>query len=92
MRYDYVPLPQRKPLKWPNGARLAVIVTTNLEFWEQTRDTDQPAYPGGPGVVINTMSGKYYELYLDKGAVGVGQKDQARFYVWPVADWPDATR
>lgn len=61
MRYDYVPLPQRKPLKWPNGARLAVIVTTNLEFWEQTRDTDQPAYPGGPGVVINTMSGKYYD-------------------------------
>lgn len=33
-----------------------------------------------------------WALYLDKGAVGVGQKDQARFYVWPVADWPDATR
>jgi len=61
MQYDYVPLPQRKPLKWPNGARLAVIVTTNLEFWEQSRDTDKPAYPGGPGVVTNMMTGRYYD-------------------------------
>lgn len=25
-------------------------------------------------------------LYLDKGAVGVGQKSQVRFYVWPVRE------
>lgn len=25
-----------------------------------------------------------WALYLDKGAVGVGQKSQARFQVWPV--------
>lgn len=30
-----------------------------------------------------------WALYLDKGAVGVGQKSQARFWVWPVADLPD---
>ena len=29
MHYDYVPMPRRKPLKWPNGARLAMIMTTN---------------------------------------------------------------
>lgn len=27
-----------------------------------------------------------WALYLDKGAVGVGQKTQARFYVWAVSD------
>ena len=30
--YDYVPLPERKPLKWPNGKRLALLVTLNLEY------------------------------------------------------------
>lgn len=61
MQYDFVPLPQRKPLKWPNGARVAVVLTANLEYWDATIDTDKPAYPGGPGVVINTMSGKFYD-------------------------------
>ncbi len=27
-----------------------------------------------------------WSLYLDKGAVGVGQKAQARFHVWAVCD------
>lgn len=27
-----------------------------------------------------------WALYLDKGAVGVGQKSQARFYLWPVQE------
>lgn len=61
MHYDYVPMPRRKPLKWPNGARLAMIMTTNLEYWDPTVNTDKPAYPGGPGVVINTMAGKFYD-------------------------------
>lgn len=61
MHYEYVPMPHRKPLKWPNGARVAMIITPNLEYWEKTADTDKPAYPGGPGVVINIMSGKYYD-------------------------------
>ncbi|MHB1214756.1 MAG: Lcl C-terminal domain-containing protein [Thiobacillus sp.] len=29
-----------------------------------------------------------WALYLDKGAVGVGQKRQARFHCWPVKDTP----
>ena len=61
MKYDFIPMPKRKPLKWPNGARIAMLITTNLEYWDPTVDTDKPAYPGGPGVVINTMSGKYYD-------------------------------
>ncbi len=61
MHYDYVPMPQRKPLKWPNGARVAMLITTNCEYWDRSVDTDKPNYPGGPGVVINIMTGKYYD-------------------------------
>ena len=41
MQYDFVPIPHRKPLKWPNGMRMAVIITTNLEYWEPTKDTER---------------------------------------------------
>ena len=41
MYYDFVPMPERKPLKWPNGARVAVLVTFNLEYWDLTKDTDE---------------------------------------------------
>src|SRR5262249_33073393 len=61
MKYDFVPMPKRKPLRWPNGARLALIMTANLEYWDQTKDTDAPAYPGGPGIVTNMMTGKFYD-------------------------------
>ena len=29
--YEYSALPDRKPLLWPDGARIAVIFTINLE-------------------------------------------------------------
>ena len=34
--YPYVPLPERQPLKWPGGQRIAVIFTINCEFWPMT--------------------------------------------------------
>ena len=40
MLYDFVPMPERKPLRWPNGKRLALLVTLNLEYWELTQDHD----------------------------------------------------
>lgn len=55
MHYDYVPLPKRLPLKWPNGARLALIVTINLEFWDLLKEGDQPYYAGGPPVIPDPM-------------------------------------
>ena len=33
MKYDYVPLPERKPLRWPNGARVALWVVTQLQWF-----------------------------------------------------------
>lgn len=57
MEYDYVPLPQRKPLKWPNGARVALILTFNLETWDLTKDTDKPYYAGGPAILPDILPG-----------------------------------
>ena len=57
MHYDYVPLSQRKPLRWPNGARLALILTFNLEYWDLTRDTDGPYYAGGPAILPDPLPG-----------------------------------
>ena len=58
MEYDYVPLPQRQPLRWPNGARVALILTFNLETWDLTKDTDKPYYAGGPAILPDTLPGR----------------------------------
>lgn len=51
MHYEFSALPDRKPLKWPNDKKLAVIVTINLEYWELTRDQTAPLYAGGPASI-----------------------------------------
>lgn len=61
MHYDFVPMSERKPLKWPNGKRLAVILTTNFEYWDPVRDTPKPYYPGGPGIVGGDLPGNVYD-------------------------------
>ena len=33
-RYDYSPIIKRQPVKWPNGARVAVWVIPNIEYYE----------------------------------------------------------
>lgn len=57
MEYPYVPLPKRNPIQWPNGARVALIITFNLETWDLLKDTDQPYYAGGPALLPNTLPG-----------------------------------
>ncbi|MEM9049182.1 MAG: polysaccharide deacetylase [Pseudomonadota bacterium] len=61
MEYDFTPLPQRPKLHWPEGKRLAVILTTNLEYWDPVKDTDRVVYPGGPGIVGGTLAGRVYD-------------------------------
>ena len=47
--YDYVALPDRRPFRFPNGARLALIITINLEYWEKSRQGQkEPLFTGGP--------------------------------------------
>ena len=61
MHYDFVPIAHRKPLRWPNGKRLAVIMTTNFEYWDPVRETPKPYYPGGPGIVGGDLPGNVYD-------------------------------
>ena len=32
-RYDYIPINQRPVYDWPNGTRLAVVLSNNLEHF-----------------------------------------------------------
>lgn len=57
MHYDYVAFPDRKPLKWPNGARIAVIFTLNLEYWELAGAGAEPQYSGGPATIPHVLPG-----------------------------------
>ena len=57
MHYDYTPLPQRKPLQWPDGKRVALLMTLNLETWDLTKDTDRPYYAGGPPILPDVLPG-----------------------------------
>lgn len=57
MKYNYVPISERQPLKWPNGKRVALIMTFNLETWDLVKDTDKPYYAGGPALLPNALPG-----------------------------------
>lgn len=57
MEYDYVPLPQRGRLTWPNDARVALVLTFNLETWDLTKPTDKPYYAGGPAILPDVLPG-----------------------------------
>ncbi len=61
MHYDFIPFPNRQPLRWPDGKRLAIILTTNLEYWDPVRDTTEPYYPGGPSIVGGNLAGNVYD-------------------------------
>jgi peptidoglycan/xylan/chitin deacetylase (PgdA/CDA1 family) len=61
MHYDYVLMPHRKPLRWPNGKCMAVIITTKFEYWDPVKDTDRVIYPGGSGIVGGTLPGQVYD-------------------------------
>jgi peptidoglycan/xylan/chitin deacetylase (PgdA/CDA1 family) len=62
MQYPFVPLPQRGRLTWPEGKRLAVIVTINLEYWDLTKDTSAPYYAGGPAILPDPLPGNVADL------------------------------
>ena len=57
MHYDYVPITHRRPLKWPGGKRVALIITINLETWDLIKDTDRPYYAGGPAILPDVLPG-----------------------------------
>jgi hypothetical protein len=57
MHYDYVPLPDRGVLRWPEGKRVALLITINLETWDLVKETDRPYYAGGPAILPDALPG-----------------------------------
>ena len=56
--YPYVPLPDRKPLRFPDGAQLALILTINIEYWEKSRPGQkEPLFTGGPMTIPHVLPG-----------------------------------
>lgn len=56
--YEYIALPDRRPLRFPNGARLAVILTINIEYWEKFRPGQkEPLFTGGPMTIPHALPG-----------------------------------
>ena len=51
-RYDYSPIIKRKPLKWPNGARVALMVAPNIEFFHVDK-----VIPGAPSSQLPDVTG-----------------------------------
>ena len=55
--YDWVPITKRAPLQWPNGKRLALIITINCEYWDLLKDSSKPYYAGGPPTIPDPLPG-----------------------------------
>ncbi len=56
--YDFVPLPDRAPLKFPGDANVALIFTINVEYWEPFRPGQkEPLFPGGPATIPHALPG-----------------------------------
>ncbi|HEU4342427.1 MAG TPA: polysaccharide deacetylase [Candidatus Binatia bacterium] len=60
--YEYSALPDRPPLRFPNGARLALIITINLEYWEKSRPGQkEPLFTGGPMTIPHALAGDVWD-------------------------------
>jgi len=58
MKYPYSGIAKRGPLEWPDGQRVALILTLNLEYWDMVKDTDTPYYAGGPPILPDLLPGR----------------------------------
>ncbi|MBI2358208.1 MAG: polysaccharide deacetylase family protein [Deltaproteobacteria bacterium] len=63
-RYDYAPIIRRRPLKWPNEARVALMVAPNIEYFHIDK-----TIPGAPSPHLPDVSG--YALRDYGSRVGV---------------------
>ena len=57
MQYPYSAMPDRGRLEWPDGSRIALIMTLNLEHWDMIKETGEPYYAGGPAVLPDPLPG-----------------------------------
>lgn len=61
MPYPWSPMPSRKPLRFPDGKRLAVIITANAEYWDPVKPYKEPYYAGGPPVIPDMLPGDVFD-------------------------------
>jgi allantoinase len=60
--YEFIAFPDRRPLRFPNGARLALIITINLEYWEKSRPGQkEPLFTGGPMTIPHSLPGDVWD-------------------------------
>jgi peptidoglycan/xylan/chitin deacetylase (PgdA/CDA1 family) len=60
--YEFIPIPDRGPLIFPDGARLAVVLTINLEYWEKFRPGQkEPLFTGGPMTIPHALPGDVWD-------------------------------
>ena len=62
MPYPWSPMPSRQPLRFPNGKRLAVIVTVNCEYWDAVKPYKEPYYAGGPPIMSSAAHSVYFAV------------------------------
>lgn len=62
LHYDYVPINKRKPLIFPGGKRVALIISFNLETWDMVKESSEPYYAGGPAVLPNALPGNVADM------------------------------
>ena len=51
-RYDYSPIIRRRPFRWPKGARVALMVAPNIEFFHIDK-----VIPGAPSTQLPDVTG-----------------------------------
>jgi peptidoglycan/xylan/chitin deacetylase (PgdA/CDA1 family) len=54
-------MPSRQPLRFPNGKRLAVIVTVNAEYWDAVKPYKEAYYAGGPPIIPDPLPGDVFD-------------------------------
>jgi len=60
--YPFVPIVDRGPLRFPNGARVAMLLTLNLEYWEEDRPGQkEPLFTGGPMTIPHALPGDVWD-------------------------------
>jgi peptidoglycan/xylan/chitin deacetylase (PgdA/CDA1 family) len=59
--YPFVPIVDRGPLRFPNGARVAMIFTINLETWEKVREGQKTPLFQGPMTIPAPLPGEVFD-------------------------------
>lgn len=68
-RFEFVPMPERKPLLMPNKARIAVYLIVNIEAWDFERPVPRQYFgaPGGAAVVPDVPNWSWHEYGMRVG-------------------------